>query len=78
MTKEQAKAIYYPISGINLSGEKDLIDLIYDSFENRSCDNCKHIKKYNKELWDCKKDVKTSYFTNFIEHNFSCNKWESK
>lgn len=54
------------------------INKIYDDFENKTCSNCKYINKYNKETWECSKDIKTSYFTNYIEHNFCCNKWESK
>lgn len=46
--------------------------------ENRSCSNCKYIKQYNEEVWECKKEVRTLYHTNYIEHDFCCNKWENK
>jgi len=41
MTREEAKKIYYPINGVNLSNKKDLVDKIYDDFESRICKNCK-------------------------------------
>lgn len=46
------------------------------NLQNRSCSNCKYIKKYNKTEWECKKSVKTNYFSNYIEHSFCYNKWE--
>lgn len=50
---------------------KELEDL-----QNRSCGNCKYIIKYNKEIWECKKEVRTLYSANYIDHDFYCNKWE--
>ncbi len=59
-----------------LKVEEAIVEL--KELQNRSCNNCKNIKKYNKTEWECKKSVKTNYFSNYIEHSFCCNKWESK
>lgn len=50
----------------------DLIDTIYDSFESRTCENCKN---YSEGWCDIlSQDVaKFSYFAK----DFSCNKWEA-
>ena len=65
--KEMEESIHY------------LLKMIYDSFENRSCKNCKFgmTYPYDDDDIECVKieaDTQGMYFTG----DFCCNKWEKR
>ena len=64
-----------------IEGE-ELIDMIYDDFESRTCENCKHWSldlEYGHKLGYCDKDIGNSLtIDNVTKHNFGCNRWEKK
>lgn len=83
MTREEAKLEFFTLleSGIIDFKEKNIIDKIYDSFEKRSCDNCKYILdtktignfcEYNDRCSD--EGISVDYVRDIKD--FSCNKWE--
>ena len=66
-----------------------LLKRIYDSFENRTCENCKYTDDEYFDLFCINPDVINqhdhlfgdgqSMYDNFkVSANFGCNKWESK
>jgi len=66
----------YPY-GICMQNE-DLINEIYNSFENQKCKNCKYMFQYPSDTeykMRCHNDVYIERLPN--SPNFSCNKWES-
>ena len=73
MTREEAKELF------SKCNSDFIIDKIYDSFENRSCKNCKFGMTYpfDDDDIECVKieaETQGIYFTS----DFCCNKWESK
>ena len=60
-----------------------LIDKIYDEFESRTCENCKHFvpSEVNYVLYPdqnyCMEDISMDSDFTMIEYNFGCNRWES-
>ena len=76
MTREEAKLEFFNLleSGIIDFKEKNIIDKIYDSFENRSCGNCKYFTSSpNTNKYDCcEKGIADTSIS------FCCNKWEQK
>ena len=52
MTRGEAKQEFFNIleSGELRFDEQSFIDKIYDSFENRSCDNCKYLANREENL----------------------------
>ena len=78
MTREEAKKEFFTLleSGIIDFKEKNIIDKIYDSFEKRSCDNCKFgmIYLFDDEIECVKIEAETQ--GTYFSKDFSCNKWE--
>lgn len=72
MDREEAHKIYYPISGVNLSGEKDLIDKIYDDFESRTCESCEYLEIL------CENEESIVFEMAINRKDFGCNKWKQK
>ena len=82
MTRESLKAYYMQIVPEN--GEDTLasrwrpdilceqVDLIFDEFENRTCDNCKWLKS---EV--CCND-ESPLCADFVSDDFGCNKFKNK
>lgn len=87
MTRQEAKRKLFELieSGFINFNEKGLIDSIYDDFENRNCENCKH---YNPSNYDLKEDILDQWIecaNLYVEtreliqlKDFCCNKWETK
>ena len=92
MTKEEAHKVYYPITGVNLSGKKDLIDKIYDDFEkiyddfeSRVCENCEYCEEVARgsSIYRCNKSVVSSPtgcndLNGYSIRLLSCNKFKRK
>ena len=68
MTREEAKELF------DKCQSDFIIDKIYDSFENRSCENCNYFTSSpNTNKYDCcEKGISDSSIS------FCCNKWEKK
>ena len=83
MTKKEAKK-YYLLKNkwdtINREELYDLIDEIYDDFENRTCKNCKYFKGSNKIANCSNLEVGAMNGGAFIDvdKDFGCNKFEKK
>lgn len=83
LTREKAKELFSKCQS------DFIIDKIYDSFENRTCENCKYIDDEYFDLFCINPNVINqhdhlfgdgqSMYDNFkVSANFGCNKWESK
>lgn len=83
MTREKAHdEISWAIEECSfLTGEK-VIDEIYDSFESRTCENCKHWSMEYTNLGICLKDVDTENIPDLSDFctvgDFGCNRFERK
>jgi len=73
MTKEEALKIQYLVCDSNLLKESEkLIEQIYDDFESRTCETCKHHEDIGKSYKACTElNINTGI-------DFSCSLWESK
>jgi len=74
MTRDFARKVY--ISG---QGSYDFIDKIYDSFEDRTCSNCRFYEKGDCLVidgWDCYEDAPTNWTP--PNKDFGCNKFIEK
>ena len=80
MTREEAqravnlikyRLVYDANSSLN-KPNRNIIDDIYDDFENRTCENC-HF--YRKSIRWCSESVEIK---GYIDKDFGCNKWEEK
>jgi len=97
MTKEEviAEIVYHDSGGLIIDSAgnsasfmasndvKLLIDKIFDDFESRTCENCKHWDEddtgYGYKLGYCEKDVGNGFtIDNVTQHSFGCNRWEQK
>ncbi len=81
MKRDEAKQLvrkaHFNIEDPNKMGEL-AVDKIYDDFESRTCENCKH-NTYEAEFkHNCDHDdVFDSYEGEcLIPYDFSCNRWE--
>lgn len=76
MIREEAKLEFFTLleSGIIDFKEKNIIDKIYDDFENRSCENCNYFTSSpNTNKYDCcEKGISDCSIS------FCCNKWDQK
>lgn len=56
-------------------------DVIFDYFESRTCENCKHLQKYTARLHNrigiCGNDD-CSFVTDYVEVTDGCLKWSSR
>ena len=77
MTRYEAKLEFFTLleSGIIDFKEKNIIDKIYDSFENRSCKNCKYSTLDSARYLPVHKCLVSC---NGVNYDFYCNKWEPK
>ena len=70
MTREEAKkSLYYKLQFDTLN-INDFIDIIYDDFESRTCENCKRCQDevcVNSDSLLC---------ADFVQPGFGCNKFE--
>ena len=73
----------YPIEVIDFEFCKNIINKIYNSFENRTCQNCKYFKDatecrnpYNKQYYYC--DEEELGMTMTVCRDFACNLFENK
>lgn len=91
MTREKAKDKIHRHVGNGLSVAMKTVDEIYDNFENRTCENCKHFSiehKISDKLYGIcvigVAQLPNDYSTrrhvpdNINNGNFGCNKWEGK
>jgi len=88
MTREEAKKEMLNITGsiyTETDELEDLIDKIYDDFENRICQSCKFYKVEEIDSEDEMRDVMTGCSQFYMEtnyaydfKNFGCNRWERK
>ena len=90
MTKDEAKKeisnmfknIDDVIGSTSSKDFKELVDKIYDNFENRICKNCKYFdEEYNigfcvSDWWKEKNFVDGDLLA--VDKNFGCNKFEKK
>ena len=53
-----------------------LLKRIYDSFENRSCENCIHYKQSSTHIYKTCYANKVNGFNLESDIDFYCNKWE--
>lgn len=70
MTREEAKQEYWITDGDNNVDE--VIDSIYDDFESRTCENCKH----NSIGTFCEKDIRRPLIAGYVDIKFGCNKFK--
>lgn len=58
------------------------LKMIYDDFENRTCENCKYSKQTIdfSQLYDCSEGVGSliGYGDYMVDKDFGCNKWVNK
>ena len=73
MTRDEAKQLFYDADGSELNDV--LIDKIYDDFENKSCESCKHSEF--DAVFQTFYSSGESIFCHQCSKNFT-NKWESK
>lgn len=77
MIRDEAKLEFFTLleSGIIDFKEKNIIDKIYDSFENRSCENCKFL-----DMDLICTNLNTPCYSEYSGRydNFGCSEWESK
>lgn len=81
MTRDTAKEEWSKIieSGIINFNEKNLIDKIYDDFENRSCENCKFKYVVDSMCTECRCNESPIDYIDFdCFPFFSCSEWEPK
>ena len=83
MTREEHKeynAENYPASV--LTWLNDATDRAYDDFESRTCENCKHYKRYEYEIPGAEDftDFETGciLFKMKFEKTHSCKEWKAK
>lgn len=74
MTREEAKQLNQIL---DFDGMDELLDEIYDDFESRTCENCKHWNANTKHklVGSCSA---SENFRGGCLKNFGCNKWEAK
>ncbi len=74
MTREEAKEEWFKIieNGIINFNKKNLIDKIYDNFENRNCTNCSTHPSNCRIFCGASKQLALSVKT------FNCSLWETK
>lgn len=75
MTREEAWECWLDKGGdVEVS---DLVDKIYDDFESRTCENCKHSIKEAKKFSDV---LFCGYALKFaqVKKDFGCNEFKSK
>lgn len=80
MTREEAKQKLWATGSINTMSKVEcdnILNEVYDDFENRTCESCKYWQYENAEAL-----AETCRFGN-IEHSyqadsFGCNKWGQK
>lgn len=77
MTREEAIKKHYKIKCHIEESKKilNLINEIYDSFENRSCKNCKYSTLDSARYLPIHKCL---VGCNGVDYDFYCNKWEQK
>ena len=76
MKRDEAKQEWAKVHPLDLDLDS-VIDVIYDDFENRSCESCKFGMTYHFddeiECFKIEADTQGIYFSK----DFCCNKWES-
>lgn len=84
MTREEAFDGIYHADTFDLA--QDMVNKIYDDFESRTCENCKHYEEIIQGIGECSNDIYEGfsaglvydYDNMFLPKDFGCNKWESK
>ena len=75
MNREEAKEKYKKHIDRNVLGlfdcGYDVIDHVFDEFENRTCENCMYRKDENTTQWCRKIEI-------VVSHNFGCNHFGRK
>ncbi len=62
----------------SIDGVEKLIDIIFNDFESRTCENCRHIAKTEYQGTWCGNNDNISILETQIPIDCSCNKWERK
>lgn len=82
MTREEAKELFEKASdsslnyldsaeAVSISQVEIILNEIYDDFENRTCENCKHTATLGK-------NIACNLLSYWVSNDFYCKKWESK
>ena len=79
LTRQQAKENQLELCDSCLKDEAlELIDLIFDGVEGRSCEGCKFYVELNPDMIDAMRAEKCTRIDIYINKDFYCNKWEKK
>ena len=82
MTREETKILF--LDKFNFKSEEqigavmDIIDKIFDDFENKICKNCKHIKTTYAPICDLGVVSQGLFGNGIVTLDFGCNKFEAK
>lgn len=55
---------------------KEFINKIYDDFESRTCENCKHGVGYGGLYTECNRTLEIDMLNTFVGEDYGCNKFE--
>ena len=56
-----------------------LVMKIFDAFESRTCENCKHfMESSDGDIGACNKGIGEDSFNETVTASFGCNKWEPR
>lgn len=80
MTRDEAKQEWAKVHPLDLDLDS-VIDVIYDDFENRTCENCKYNKKQDNFMIFCDKEMcqdNSKMMWHSFTKDFYCKYWESK
>ncbi len=80
MTRDEAKKEWAKTHPLDLDLDS-VIDVIYDDFENRTCENCKYNKKQDNFMIFCDKEMcqdNSKMMWHSFTKDFYCKYWESK
>ncbi len=75
MDRDEAKKGLWSTRNINTLSKVEcnsILDAVYDDFESRTCENCKH---YNNM---CEYGITAPLFSEITYKDFGCNKFERK
>lgn len=91
MTREEALELYGDLGYVECPDVRGVVDDIYDDFEKRTCENCKHYKYLSKENGGTTRNMSYYICSNdndlvpdadggwlSPDKNFGCNQWETK
>ena len=73
----------FPLSdGDKAESIEALVNRVYNRFESRTCENCKHSVaedyKEDEDVYSCRNDETNLPIEQVFTKDFSCNKWETK